>query len=157
MTSWPEAWADLVAELRSGRGQPAFIDSSVDASALVTAICDVVDEVISVGELFAQADSPAVIAEAVQRNSGRSTLLVDIDGLFAPQLGLDVVALTLRLSQRRALLVCWPGRIDSGRMSYSLPGRPDYVHEPARGLVVLRPVSTHFPDEVPYTVERYLA
>ena len=51
----------------------------------------------------------------------------------------------------------WPGQIAGWRLSYSLPGWADHLDESARDLVVLRPVDTEFPDEVPDTVERYPA
>ena len=81
--------------------------------------------------------------------------MLDIDALFAPQMNIEVVAFLRHLSQHCALVVAWPGQIAGGRLSYSLPGRADRLDEPARDLVVLRPLDTEFPDEVPYTVERY--
>lgn len=83
--------------------------------------------------------------------------MIEIEALFAPQMNVDVVALLRQMAQRGVLVVAWPGQIANGRLSYSRPGRADYMDEPARGLVVLRPLMADFPDEVPYTVERYPA
>lgn len=83
--------------------------------------------------------------------------MIEIEALFAPQMNIDVVALLRQMAQRGVLVVAWPGQIAHGRVSYSRPGRADYMDEPAQGLVVLRPVAADFPDEVPYTVERYPA
>ena len=85
------------------------------------------------------------------------TLLLDIEVLFTPELGIAVLPALRLLAQRRPLIALWPGQIGVTRVSYSLPGRIDYVDEPARDLVVLRPVPTEFPDESPYELERFPA
>lgn len=82
-----------------------------------------------------------------------TTLLLDVDVLLTPALRIEGVPQLRRTSQNTALIVAWPGQIAGGRLSYSLPGRADHLDEPARDLVVLRPVDIEFPDEVPYTVE----
>jgi len=151
-----ESWDGLVAELRAGRGRPAFVNMSTDASGSLAALQGSVAEVISVGQRVANCDSPGDVARVVQPRHA-STLMVDIEALFTPELHLDVIALLRTFAQRCALVVVWPGRIAAGRLSYSLPGRADYLDEPAKDLVVLSPVVTHFPDEIPYTVERYPA
>jgi hypothetical protein len=84
-------------------------------------------------------------------------LLVDVEILFTPALRIEVLSQLRSTAQRTALIVAWPGQIAGGRLSYSRPGRLDHFDEPARDLVVLRPVDSEFPDEVPYTVERYPA
>lgn len=116
-----------------------------------------VDEVISLGQRIAAMDRAPTAAELVAGMSQGMTLLLDIDVLFTPALRIDVLSQLRRTSQRTALIVAWPGQIAGGRLSYSLPGRADHLDEPARDLVVLRPLDTEFPDEVPYTVERYPA
>lgn len=86
-----------------------------------------------------------------------SVLLIDIDVLFTPVLKLDVHSQLHRLVRGRSLVVLWPGRVQTGRLSYSLPGRDDYVDVQARNIIVLRPITTQFPDEVPYLLERMSA
>ncbi len=102
-------------------------------------------------------DRAPTAAELVGDLSAATTLLLDIDVLFTPALRIDVVSQLRRTSQHTVLVVAWPGQIKGARLSYSLPGRADHLDEPARDLVVLRPVDADFPDEVPYTVERYPA
>ena len=156
MASWPEAWGALVSELRSGRGQPALVVPNEGSEALLATLGPFVDERISVGERFSESGSAGAALSAIQPTAS-SALLLDIEVLFSPQLHLDVVPFVRQLSQGRALVVAWPGQVAGGRVSYSLPGRADYLDQRASGLVVLRPVEVDFPDEVPYTVERYPA
>lgn len=124
---------------------------------MIDRLASVVDEVVALGGRVADFDRPPTVADLLTNINGPSTLLVDIDVLFAAALRLEVVSQLRRTAQNTALIVAWPGRIAGGRLSYSLPGRADHVDEPARDLVVLRPVEADFPDEVPYTVERYPA
>ena len=155
---WPEAFGDLARELRADRGRPALIDASSHASGhLIDRISPLVDEVVSLGQRIGVIDRTPTAAELVSGISAASTLLLDIDVLFTPALRIEVMSQLRRTSQRTALIVAWPGQIAGGRLSYSLPGRADHLDEPARDLVVLRPLDTEFPDEVPYTVERYPA
>ena len=155
---WPEAFGYLTRELRAERGRPGLIDGSSAASGhLVDVLSVLVDEVVSLGQRIATMDRPPTAAEAVGGLSAAITLLLDIDVLFTPPLRIDVVSQLRRTSQSTALIVVWPGRIAGGRLSYSLPGRADHVNEAARDLIVLRPVDAQFPDEVPYTLERYPA
>lgn len=155
---WPDAFESLRRELSSDRGRPGFVDSSdTAASDLIDRLVPLVDEVISLGGRVADSDEPPTVAELFADIDGPSTMLVDIDVLFAAPLHIEVVSQLRRTAQNTALIVVWPGRIAGGRLSYSLPGRADHLDEPARDLVVLRPVSADFPDEVPYTVERYPA
>ena len=156
MSSWPHVWDELVAELCVGRGQPALVETSEGSARLLGTLGDRVAETISVGQLLVQADTPESVLSTA-RPVGDSALLVDIDVLFAPQLKLDVVAYLRQLSQWCALIVAWPGEITHGRLSYSRPGRADFLSVPATGLVVLRPVEAEFPDDTPYSLERYPA
>ncbi len=156
-SKWPEAFSDLVRELRTDRGRPALIDRPATAAQLIQSLVPLADEVVSLGQRLAERDSAPTAADLVDGLAAGSTLLLDIDVLFTPALHLDVVSQLRRTSQRTALIVAWPGQIAGGRLSYSLPGRADHLDEPARDLVVLRPLDTEFPDEVPYTVERYPA
>jgi hypothetical protein len=158
MARLPEAFGDLTRELRADRGRPALIEASSQTTAkLIERLSSMVDEVVSLGQRFAEMDRAPSATELVGGTSAATTLLLDIDVLFTPALQIDVVSQLRRTSQRTALIVAWPGQIVGGRLSYSLPGRADHVDEPARDLVVLRPLDTEFPDEVPYTVERYPA
>jgi hypothetical protein len=48
----------------------------------------------------------------------------------------------------------WPGEIVDRRARYSAPGHPDHYDQRLADVVVLRPRTTRFPDEVPYEIER---
>lgn len=155
---WPDAFESLRNELRSDRGRPAFVDTSDEAAPqLLEHLTAVVDEVVSLGGRVAALDQPPTVSDLVGAVRGSSTLMVDIDVLLAPELRVDALSQLRRTALNTALIVAWPGRIAGRRVSYSLPGRGDHLDEPARDLLVLRSVATHFPDEVPYTVERYPA
>ncbi len=156
MSSWPQAWGGLVEELRSGRGKPAFVEISAGSAGLVRALGGRVAERISIGQLLLNADSSESVLQAIQPPR-ESALLTDIDVLFSPQMSIDSMAYIRKLSQRCALIVGWPGEIAGGRLSYSRPGRADFLNIPASDLVVLRPVDAEFPDEIPYSLERYPA
>lgn len=158
LRGWPEAFAELVRELRSGRARPAFIvGSDAGADRLVDRLRPTADRVVSLGDRVGRLEQPPSVDALLGGISGPVTLLTDIDVLFTPALRIEVVSQLRRTSQRTGLIVAWPGQIAGGRLSYSLPGRADHLDEPARDLVVLRPFDTEFPDEVPYTVERYPA
>jgi hypothetical protein len=155
---WPEAFDALCRELRADRGRPGFIDPSDPLSQrLIARLVPLVGKVVSIGDRVAAREQAPTVVDLVGDIGGSSTLLVDIEVLYAPALHLEVVSQLRRTSQDTALIVVWPGRIAGGRLSYSLPGRADHFDEPARDLVVLRPTQADFPDEVPYTVERYPA
>lgn len=157
-TATADAFNGLCCELRAGRGRPALVPSPAgEAEALVGQVGDLVERRVSIGELVVQFESPSEILQLLAAPYGDSTLLADLEVLFAPSLAIDVLSQLRRIAQRTALVIVWPGRVSGGRLSYSLPGRADHVDEPARDLVVLRPVEAVFPDEIPYTVERYPA
>lgn len=154
--TWHESWPDLVRELRAGRGQPALVAGSPESATLQDAIGSCVVDVISVGQSVLAAATPDAVLGNIQPR-GESVLLIEIEALLEPQMNVDVVAFLRQMAQRCALVAVWPGEIENGRLSYSRPGRTDYINQSARDLIVLRPVRTSFPDEVPYTVERYPA
>ena len=157
MSSWPDAWCDLDADLRAGRGRPALVEAgAMGVEALVAALSAVVDQVVSVGQRLTQAQEMPSISDLLDDISG-STLLLDIDVLFAPAFKVDVLSQICHMVRGRSLVVLWPGRIQGGRLSYSSPGRDDYVDVLARDVIVLDPVATQFPDEVPYLLERFPA
>ena len=155
MSSWPQAWGGLVEELRSGRGKPAFVEISAGSAGLVRALGGRVAERISIGQLLLNADSSESVLQAIQPPR-ESALLTDIDVLFSPQMSIDSMAYIRKLSQRCALIVGWPGEIAGGRLSVTA-GTMTVSHDGASDLVVLRPVDAEFPDEIPYSLERYPA
>jgi hypothetical protein len=131
--------------------------SAVQDVQLVERIAPLVDDVVSIGQRFVDMERVPTVDALVGGLTAGSTLLIEIEAMFTPELHVEVVPQLRRISQRTALIVAWPGRVADGRVSYSAPGRADHVDEPARDLLVLRPVRTDFPDEIPYRVERYPA
>ena len=114
------------------------------------------DRVVSLGQRLTDQEVMPPLIDLVDETSG-STLLLDIDVLFTSELKLDVLSQLRRMGRGGPLLVLWPGRIHGGRLSYSSPGRGDYVDVPARDVIVLHPAPAQFPDEVPYLLERFPA
>ncbi|MEW5813746.1 MAG: hypothetical protein AB1925_30355 [Actinomycetota bacterium] len=156
--TWPGAFDTLLGEMRAGRGRPALVDwASPHAAHTLDRLEERVARVVSLGRRVGQMERAPLASELTGGLGAGPTLLVDIEILFTPQLGIEVVPHLRHLAQRAPLIVAWPGRITVSRLSYSLPGRADHVDEPARDLVVLRPVNTQFPDEVPYELERFPA
>jgi hypothetical protein len=157
MTGWPEAFDQLVRELRAGRGRPALVDGASPHLDGTVARLRERATVVSLGEVVACAEIKPDVTELLATVGDGPTLLVDIDVLFTPALGVEVLPKLRLLAQRRPLIVVWPGPVGATRLSYSLPGRVDHLDEPTRDLVVLRPVPTEFPDETPYRLERFPA
>lgn len=109
----------------------------------------------SVESLAAEAFSPAGLDQSWGPET--DSVLTDIDLLFTPQLQVEPLSHLRRMGRSVALVAVWPGRIDGGRLTYSEPGRSDHYDVPAKHVLVLDPVETHFPDEDPYTAEYYPA
>ena len=81
-------------------------------------------------------------------------VLVDLDVLFWPDLGVDPVALLRLYSKRHPVVAAWPGTIARGIARYSEPGRVDHFSRKLEDALILRARSTAYPDEVPYEIER---
>ena len=157
MTRWPDGFEQLVRELQAGRGRPAILDGASPHSAGAIARLAERATNVSLGALVAVAEVKPSAVDLFATLGDEPTLLVDIEVLFTPELGIEVLPQLRLVGQRRPVIAVWPGQIGVTRLSYSLPGRVDHLDEPARDLVVLRPVPTEFPDETPYRLERFPA
>ena len=92
--------------------------------------------------------------ELLERLSGHP-LLFDVEALcWSPWLRLDPVRFLRQHARRQGVVAVWPGEVRGRTVSFSSPGRRDYVNAAAAGISVLRPIPTRFPDEVPFTIER---
>jgi hypothetical protein len=92
--------------------------------------------------------------ELLERLSGHP-LLFDVEALcWAPWLRLDPVRLLRRHARRQGVVVAWPGQVRNRTVTFSAPGRRDYVNVATTDFGVMRPVPTQFPDQVPFTLER---
>lgn len=157
VAGWPNAWKDLDRELQAGRGRPALIERTAPGGeTLIDALGAVIGRTVSIGNVIAAESTREQVQEQLDQLMG-PVLLRDMEVLFTPGLSLNVLAQMRRVARHGSVVVAWPGRIHAGRLTYSSPGRSDYFDVEARDIVVLRPVETFFPDEIPYTVERFPA
>jgi hypothetical protein len=155
---WPQDFDVLLQDLKESRCRPAFIDMApTPAPQLIERLESQVASKVSIGSFFAQFVDSSELSGVLAKISGHSTLLIDLEVLFSPELRLDTVAQLRNIAQKTALIVAWPGRITGDRLIYGTPGRADYLEAPIQQAIVLRPIETYFPDDVPYTVEYHRA
>ena len=57
-----------------------------------------------------------------------------IEVLFHPLLRLDPLAFLHDLCREGAVVAAWPGEYDGARLTYAVPGHPEYVDVPAENL-----------------------
>jgi hypothetical protein len=153
--TWPEAGQQLLDELKVGRGRLALIAAETpSADRLLDRLCTDLDlQVARIGAVLATLDHPPTASD-VEALCVSATLLTDLDVLLWPALGIPLLPLLTGIARRQAVIAVWPGVIAYGRACYSTPGRPDYHDSRLTDVVVLRPRTTRFPDEVPYEIER---
>lgn len=152
---WPDAGVSLIDELAVSRGRFALIagphaETEVTVSRLRD---DLGVKVVSVGRTFCDrqsAPSRSDIEEALMS----ATVLTEIEMLFSPALHLPVLAFLAQRSQERPTIAVWPGAVSQGRATYSAPGRSDFQDDAITNAVIVRPLPTRFPDEVPFEIER---
>ncbi len=153
--TWPEAGQQLLAELATSRDRYALIaaeSSGVDP--LVRRLSTDLDlSVRRLGTALADHDHPPTASE-VETACSDATILTDLDLLLWPSLGIPVLSFLRKLARSRPVIAVWPGEIADQRARYSAAGRPDHYDQRLADVVVLRPRTTRFPDEVPYEIER---
>ena len=82
-------------------------------------------------------------------------LLFDLEALcWTPWLRLDPVRFLRQHARRQGAVVVWPGQVRGRTITFSAPGRRDYVNVATTGFSVMQPIPTRFPDQVPFTIER---
>lgn len=147
----------LLDELRSTRDRYALIVGDARSSdALVDRMAANLDlATVRLGSALAGLDHPPTRRE-VDEACGDATVLADVDVLLWPDLGLPVLPFLAGRARRLPTIAVWPGRVRDHRALYSTPGRPDHHDERLGDVVVLRPRTTRFPDEVPFDIERIL-
>jgi len=152
--TWPRAGEELLSELRASRGRISLVRSAGPLTATVSSLAAVIGEVpVWVGESLTGSASPPSSAEALATLRGRR-LLTELDLLFWPSLRINPLSLLRRLAADGPTVAVWPGMITRRRAVYSEPGRPDHFDAPLRDALVLTPMPTTFPDDVPYELER---
>lgn len=156
--AWPTAGYALIDELRAARGRVAVISATAPDGAddLVGRLStDLGVDVVRLGLALADRPNPPSIAD-IELACGDATVVTDLDALLWPQMHVSPLQLLSLLARRRPTIAVWPGEISGVRASYSVPGRPDHHDVVLRDVIVLRPCTTRFPDEVPFTIERIL-
>lgn len=84
-----------------------------------------------------------------------AAFLYDIETLcWQPWLGLDPIRFLRACSRTHGVVAVWPGTVSDGAAEFSAPGRRDYIRSVASGATILRARTSHFPDEVPFSIER---
>lgn len=103
----------------------------------------------------ALSDPPIRRGEELTERLADCPLLFDLETLCWNQgLGIDPLRF-LRLHARKlGVVALWPGRITGRVATFSAPGRKDHQRVVLAELSVVRSVTTRFPDEVPFRVER---
>jgi hypothetical protein len=153
--TWPKAGQQLLGELKVGRGRLALIAGEASAAdRLVDRLSsDLELHVARVGAVLAARDHPPTATD-VEAVCVSATILTDLDVFLWPELGIPLLPLLAGIARHHAVIAVWPGDITYNRARYSTPGRPDYHDSRLTDVVVLRPRTTPFPDEVPYEIER---
>lgn len=154
--TWPVAAVMLASELRANPRRLALLAGDVDVvDAAARRIATALDvEVLHLGRALAEHDAPPATSD-IEDALDRDAVVVDVDILFTPQLGVDVLTMLRRARRHdRLQVVAWPGAVAGSRATYSRPGRPDHCDVALTDVVVLRACAVHFDDEVPFTIER---
>lgn len=109
---------------------------------------------VSVTEV-ALAHAPVRDWQGLHKRLKGHQLLFDLEAIcWDPWLQLDVLRFLKQHARRAGVVALWPGRITGRVATFSAPGRRDYHREDLAALTLLRPVSTSFPNEVPFEIER---
>lgn len=142
-------------ELNSSRSALALVVGAPTATDKLadTLVTDLGLTMVRVGAALAPHPTPPTridVAAAI----GTATVLLDLDCLLWPDLGLPLIPFLMNLARARPVIAVWPGEITGARARYSVLGRPDYYNQPVPSAFLLRPRPTRYPDEVPYVMER---
>ena len=152
---WPSAGISLLSEMERQPRVIVITGERQSAAKVILALAALAsDEPVSVAErVFTP--SPVRSEEALLARLANARFVVDLECLcWRPWWRLDPVRLLRRIGGTRGVAAVWPGSIASREVAFSTPGRSDYVSATSADLVVLRPLATQFPDEVPFTIER---
>ena len=75
------------------------------------------------------ADMTRALARPPRGSDHRGCALDHIEILFHPDLRVRVVALLRHLARAQPLVVSWPGQYGGRRLTYAVPGHPEYQQE----------------------------
>ena len=147
---WPVEGRELWAELSRFRGRLALIVGDPGVADVLAQVAGT--QLCSIGRRISQFEAPPAPGQVASALTGER-VLIELDILFAPELGIDPVRL-LR-DQARAVggvVALWPGEVQRARPLTARVASTDSV---IPGRHTGSPVTPGgFPDETPYTVER---
>ena len=153
---WPKAGHGLLAELAAARGRVALVSAGdlLAADGLVERLQDDLNlAVVPLGKALADGAEPPT-AEEISQACGDAAVITDIDLLFWPASPVRALPFLTARARRLPTIAVWPGKIAGGRAAYSALGGPDHTDVALRDVIILRPRTTRFPDEVPFRIER---
>ena len=153
-STWFRSNDSTLAEIRRPRSLTLISGSrraSIDVLAAIGAATQQSAE--SVTKLALTPSQPTSEGELLARLA-EHFLLFDLETLCWPWLQLDPIRLLRAHSTRGGVVAVWPGDVGQATATFSMPGRRDCVSASAAGIIVLRPITTRIPDEVPFTLER---
>ena len=91
---------------------------------------------VNVGTLLGEAaltaktkNTPINISHKLDTLLGQEShdiILENVDILFSPEYGLDVIKMLLQIGRNQRFYLLWPGEITGDKLTYSEPGRFDY-------------------------------
>lgn len=158
MAAWPTAGFALLEELDRARGRVVLIAAATpsDAGALVERFrADLGAAVVRLGHALSDHTHPPSTDDA-DTACADATVIADLDVLLWPDMHIAPLQFLAARARRRPTIAIWPGKIDGARATYSRAGRPDHLNLALHDVIVLRPRSTRFPDEMPFAIERII-
>lgn len=158
---WPKTGLDVWTELRRPPGRLALVgpprtsDPGAEPGFVALSMARLQQESpLSVGWALTAFDKPPTELEVIGELSGHP-VLVDLDVLFEPELGLNPLRLLRRLVRAgNGVIAVWPGNISKSEIRYSTVGRRDHYQAPLSDCLILHPRSTFFDDQAPFDLER---
>lgn len=155
MPPWVKYASAEIAQMRQAGSLSLVVAGRISGRRVLEALGAVLGaEPTSITQRALTAPLPRTSAELLDRIAD-APLLFDVEALcWQPWLHIDPFKFLRMHARRRGVIALWPGAVVRRTASFSEPGRRDYISAELRDVMVLRPVATRFPDEVPFTSER---
>jgi hypothetical protein len=155
--AWPETGDLLLSELAKAPGRLALAVDDPEGVVLGAFAARLSVSIYHAGRSLLDGEPPTSDQHVISRLVTADPVIDDLDLLFwRPWLNLDPIGVLRTVARRRpGVLFAWPGTIERDQLAYSTPGRRDWYETKLTDAVVLRPIPTVFPDEAPYTAERF--
>ena len=78
-----------------------------------------------------------LLDDIIEERGGQVVLLDNIEMLFDASLKQDPLRLLQAMSRNRTIVAAWNGSVERGRLTYALPGHPEYRQYPTDELVIV--------------------